>query len=205
MNAVRAGAGYSCALALFCAFAWMACARASDGTGFVEEPEGYRMDEYRTPTPATLRGAAVVDAHQLRALLEREPDAALIDVLPLMRKPPDFPPERLWRTPTRHNLPDSVWLPNVGDGDISPEFEEYLIENLARLTSRNKQRVLVFYCLRDCWMSWNTAKRALALGYRNVYWFPGGTDEWEVMGYPLEVSGPVKMPEFREIPQEAGR
>ena len=205
MNAVRYRAGYDCALVLFCALAWMACARASGGPNFVEEPEGYRMGEYRTPTPATLRGATVVDARQLHALLEREPDAALIDVLPLIRKPPDFPPEKLWRTPTRYNLPGSVWLPNVGDGDISPEFEEYLVENLERMTDKNARRPLVFYCLKDCWMSWNVAKRALALGYRNVYWFPGGTDEWELMGYPLKVSKPVKMPGFREIPRKAER
>ena len=160
------------------------------------------MSEYRTPTPATLRGATTVDAEQLHALLEHEA-AALIDVLPLMRKPPDFPPGGLWRPPTRRNLPGSVWLPNVGDGDISPEFEEYLIENLERLTLQSKQSAFVFYCLRNCWMSWNAAKRALVMGYRNVYWFPGGTDEWKLMGYPLEVSKPVQMPEFREIPQEA--
>ncbi len=199
MNAVGRAAGYRYTLALLCALAWMACARVAAAADFVAEPEGYRMDEYRTPTPATLRGATVVNARQLHVLLEREP--ALIDVLPLMRKPPDFPPGNLWRTPPRRNIPGSAWLPNVGDGDISPVFEEYLNENLERLTARNKQRPLVFYCLIDCWMSWNSAKRAIALGYRNVYWFPGGTDEWELMGYPLELSDPVKMPEFREIPR----
>ncbi len=198
-NIARSEARYECTLAaaLCCTLAWAVCARASNGTEAVEEPAGYRMDDYRSPTPPALRGAITVDARQLHALLERRPDAALIDVLPLQRKPPDFPPERLWRTPTRHNLPGSVWLPNVGDGEISPAFEEYFVEHLDRLTADDKERPLVFYCLIDCWMSWNSAKRAAALGYRNIYWFPGGTDEWELMGYPLEVSEPMKMPEFR--------
>lgn len=186
--------GGTWAVTLLWALACTACVRAP-GAG-VEEPAGYRMDDYRTPVPATLRGATVVDARQLHALIEREPDTVPIDVLPAMRKPPDFPPDRLWRPPPRYNLPGSVWLPNVGDGDVSPVFEKYFIENLDRLTAGNKHRPLVFYCLIDCWMSWNSAKRAIALGYRNVYWFPGGTDEWELHDYPLERSRPVKMPEF---------
>jgi hypothetical protein len=33
---------------------------------------------------------------------------------------------------------------------------------------------LCFYCLADCWMSWNAAKRALSLGYSNVAWYREG-------------------------------
>ena len=200
MNPAGSGASHRRAwtAALLWALAWAVCARAS---GVVEEPEGYRMSDYRTPVPETLRGAIVVDAQQLHALIQREPDAVPIDVLPAMRKPPDLPPDRLWRPPPRYNLPGSVWLPNVGDGDISPVFEKYFVENLDRLTAKDKRRPLVFYCLADCWMSWNSAKRAMALGYRNVYWFPGGTDEWELYDYPLERSNPVKMPEFKELAQ----
>ncbi len=198
MNASETNRRCAWATMFLWALAWTVCARASGG---IEEPEGYRMDDYRTPVPATLRGATVVDAQQLHALIEREPDVVPIDVLPAMRKPPDFPPDRLWRPPPRKNLPGSVWLPNVGDGDISPVFEKYFIENLDRLTAENIHRPLVFYCLIDCWMSWNSAKRALELGYQNVYWFPGGTDEWELHGYRLERSTPVKMPEFEDIVQ----
>ena len=39
--------------------------------------------------------------------------------------------------------------------------------------------MIVIYCLRDCWMSWNAAKRAMTMGYRNVVWYPDGTDGWE--------------------------
>jgi rhodanese-related sulfurtransferase len=34
-------------------------------------------------------------------------------------------------------------------------------------------------------MSWNAAKRALALGYTHVMWFSEGTDGWQELGYPL--------------------
>ena len=42
--------------------------------------------------------------------------------------------------------------------------------------------LVVIYCLADCWMSWNAAKRILAYGYSNVAWYPEGTDGWERTG-----------------------
>jgi len=44
---------------------------------------------------------------------------------------------------------------------------------------------LVFFCLKNCWMSWNAAKRALEYGYSNVMWYRDGSDGWQELGYPL--------------------
>lgn len=161
----------------------------------IAEPDGYRMENYRAPVPATLRGATVVNAAELHALInDSGGKTVLIDVMPLHPKPPDFPDDRLWRPPTRYNLPGSTWLPNVGYGTISPQFKDYLVMNLGRLNGGDKYKRLVFYCAADCWMSWNAAKRAMTLGFQNIYWFPGGSDEWEIMGYELTAGDPVKMP-----------
>ena len=169
-------------------------------SGTVPEPQGYRMDDYRTPVPATLRGATVVDADELHALLKSDGGkVALIDVFPLHPKPIDLPADRLWRPPTRYNLPGSVWLPNVGYGTISPQYKEFLVAHLKKLSAGEEQRRLVFYCAADCWMSWNAAKRALELGFGNIYWFPGGTDEWEFLGYELTTAEAEKIP--REEPE----
>jgi PQQ-dependent catabolism-associated CXXCW motif protein len=51
----------------------------------------------------------------------------------------------------------------------------------------------LFYCLRDCWMSWNAAKRAIALGY-TVAWYPDGTDGWQDAGLPLSAAVPAPRP-----------
>src|ERR1700747_1637350 len=54
------------------------------------EPEGYRMDDYRAPTPATVAGAVVLDtdtAHQLW----KSGEAVWIDVLPAPRRPANLP------------------------------------------------------------------------------------------------------------------
>jgi PQQ-dependent catabolism-associated CXXCW motif protein len=56
---------------------------------------------------------------------------------------------------------------------------DWFARELARLSAGNRDAPLVFYCLRDCWMSWNAGKRALALGYRQVLWFADGSDGWQ--------------------------
>src|SRR6185369_14930102 len=39
----------------------------------VPEPDGYRQDKYRGETPATLKGATVVQADELRRMMRQEP------------------------------------------------------------------------------------------------------------------------------------
>ena len=39
-------------------------------------------------------------------------------------------------------------------------------------------------------MSWNAAKRAVAWGFTNVIWYPGGVEEWEAAKLPLEERTP---------------
>jgi quinoprotein dehydrogenase-associated probable ABC transporter substrate-binding protein/PQQ-dependent catabolism-associated CXXCW motif protein len=161
----------------------------------VPEPEGFRMEAYRAPVPATLAGAVTVGTAELRALLETE-RPVLIDVLPAPRPPADRAGARLWRPEPRANIPGSVWLPNVGYGDLAPEFQAYFEDNLERLTGGDRSRRLVIYCQTDCWMSWNAAKRAIRSGYDNVVWYPDGTEGWAAAGLPLAPATPVPMPEF---------
>ena len=88
------------------------------------EPDGYRMGAYRSPTPATIAGATVVTTEDARRLWERKA-AIFIDVLPRPPKPENLPEDVIWRVPPRYNIPDSVWLPNVGFGALAPEVESY--------------------------------------------------------------------------------
>lgn len=158
----------------------------------VPEPDGYRMAEYRAPVPATLTGARTVATTELQQLIAAE-RPLLIDVLPQARKPEGT---ALWLPPKRADLPGSVWLPNTGHGELTPEFQRYFEDHLKRLTAGDPDRPMVFYCLAECWMSWNAAKRAIALGYRQVIWYPEGTDGWAAAGLPLTVTEPEPMPDF---------
>jgi PQQ-dependent catabolism-associated CXXCW motif protein len=49
----------------------------------------------------------------------------------------------------------------------------------------------VIYCHRNCWLSWNAAKRAISYGYRNVYWFPDGMEGWRAAGLPTASAEPL--------------
>jgi PQQ-dependent catabolism-associated CXXCW motif protein len=151
----------------------------------VPEPEGYRLDAYRAPVPRTLEGAVVLDTTGLIALLAREP-VVLIDVMPAPRRPPGRGAGRPWLPPPRFHLPGSVWLPNVGLGELPASTAAWLARRLEELTGGTKTKPLVFYCERDCWMSWNAAKRAhRELGYRRVHWYPDGIQGWEEAGLAL--------------------
>jgi PQQ-dependent catabolism-associated CXXCW motif protein len=89
------------------------------------------------------------------------------------------------------NIPGSIWLPDTGYGALAAETESYLRIGLERITNGDHARLLIIYCRRDCWMSWNAAKRALTMGHKNVAWYPEGTDGWEAAGLPLRVTEPA--------------
>jgi PQQ-dependent catabolism-associated CXXCW motif protein len=156
----------------------------------VPEPDGYRTDDYRSPVPKTLKGARVVTAESAEPLW-RDGSAVFIDVFPRAPKPPNLPAGTVWRDPVHMSMKGANWLPNVGYGVLSPEFADYFMTRLARLTNGDTAKPVVFYCLRNCWMSWNAAKRALSWGYTSVLWFSEGTDAWQEAGNELERVEPV--------------
>lgn len=144
--------------------------------------EGYRLGDYRAPTPLSLEGAVTVDTDEVRDLMATGSVIA-VDVLPAPRRPDDG----AWLLPRpRLSLPGAVWLANAGYGDLSPAMARWFAEELNRLTAGDRERPLMFFCVIDCWMSWNAAKRALSLGHTRVYWYPEGSDGWEFAGQPLE-------------------
>lgn len=156
----------------------------------VAEPEGFRNENYRAPTPDTLRGARVLSTQDAEAAWKSR-TAIFLDVMPHAPRPANLPPGTIWREKPRRSIPGSAWLPDTGYGALAPATDNYLRNNLVRLTGGDKTRMLVIYCLRDCWMSWNAAKRILAMGYSNVAWYPDGTDGWEEALLPLEPVRPV--------------
>lgn len=157
------------------------------------EPDTYRTENYRAPTPATLHGATVIDTAGAHALWVAKA-AAFIDVLPQPPRPAGLPADTIWHPKPRDDIPGSVWLPDTGYGELAPAMEGYFRDNLARVTGGDHDRPIVIYCLAQCWMSWNAARRAVALGYTHVNWYRDGTDGWAAAGYPLERRTPEKRP-----------
>lgn len=148
------------------------------------EPEGYRMEDFRSPVPLTLKGARVISNDEAADLWNKN-GAVFIDVYPQAPKPPNLPAGTFWRDPVHRSIEGAVWMPNVGYGGLSTEMDAYFRAALEKLSKGNRSAPLAFFCLKDCWMSWNAAKRALEYGYSNVMWFRDGTDGWQELGYPL--------------------
>jgi PQQ-dependent catabolism-associated CXXCW motif protein len=161
------------------------------------EPLGYRMDDYRSPTPATLHGATVLSTNEARDLWERHA-AVFIDVLPQAPRPTGLPSSTIWRDKPREDIPGSIWLPDTGYGTLAPVMEQYFAQGLEEVSGSDRDRILIFYCLVNCWMSWNAAKRAIAMGYTHVAWYPDGTDGWAGSHLPLELRPPPKRPQAAE-------
>ncbi len=181
---IRAIVSFGCVLGALAAHA----AIAGEGPP-VDEPAGYRMENFRAPVPATLKGAKVVDTNAAIAIWSQH-SAVFVDALPRAPKPAGLPKGVVWRDAPRSDIPGSIWLPDTGYGELAPTMHRYFEAGLARATKGEKATQLVFYCLKDCWMSWNAAKRALAAGYANIAWYPDGTDGWAAAGQKLEPREP---------------
>lgn len=182
-----ASAGFGAALA---ALAWMGPAAAADA--LFDPATGYRVDRYRAPVDRPVEGGTAIGLAELDRLLA-ERDAALIDVMPA-RAGYD-PASGVWRLiDRRDNIPGSVWLPEVGRGALEPRLAAYFEQALARLLAGRHDRPLVFYCMADCWMSWNAVRRAARLGYGAVYWFADGSDGWFDAGRELVRAEPWPVP-----------
>lgn len=163
---------------------------AASQSANVAEPSAYRMSDYKAPTPATIdgkKGLTTAEAHALWA----DHKVIFIDVLPRPPKPANLLPGTIWHDKPRADIPGSLWLPDTGYGALAPPVEAYFTQGLRAASKSKSDAALVFYCLRQCWMSWNAAKRAKSLGYTNVLWYPDGTNGWEEAGYKLEPREPM--------------
>jgi PQQ-dependent catabolism-associated CXXCW motif protein len=184
------GAGARAALTLLCLGLSTAAAQNAETP---PEPETYRLEDYRAPTPATLRGAAILTTKEAEALW-RSHSAAFVDVLPQPPRPSNLPAGTIWRDKPRPDIPGSLWLPDTGYGELAPITLDYFSRGLEKAANGDRSRRLVFYCLANCWMSWNAAKRALSLGYSDVAWYREGTDGWAAAGLPLQEATPELRP-----------
>ncbi len=165
----------------------------------VPVPDGYRIEDYHAPVPDRVPGGAVIHAAEVRKL--RAAGAIVIDVLPAPRQPPTMKPGMPWLPAPHLDIPGSIWLPDFGRGALNKVMANWFHEKLRELTHDDPDRALVFYCQAQCWMSWNAAKRAAALGFRHVFWFPEGVDGWREAGFALAPATPETPPDGEEAPQ----
>jgi PQQ-dependent catabolism-associated CXXCW motif protein len=153
---------------------------AGPATAQVAEPDSYRGEPYRAPVPATLQGATVIDAAQAMRL--HADGVPVLDVLPRKTRPEGLPEGTIWREPPHETIPGAVWLWDTGWEALAPAEQSRLERGLEQASGGDWAAPLVIFCRSDCWMSWNAARRAVALGYTGIHWFPGGIEGWLAAG-----------------------
>ncbi len=193
LAAAAMAAGFACPTGAASLVAAAARDSATAAMSPVAEPAGYWTGSVNAPTPATLHGAKVVSAKQVRALLKTG-SAVIIDVSNAPRRPEGLAPGAPWMPTAHPGIPGALWIPGAGMGVVPVAVEKYFKAKLASSTGGDFSRPVVIYCHSRCWLSWNAAKRAVSYGYRNVSWFPQGIEGWRASGLSTTELKPLQPP-----------
>jgi PQQ-dependent catabolism-associated CXXCW motif protein len=160
-------------------------AKARGDLELFDPKTGYRLTAYRAAAPAAIEGGKLINVDALEILIEKE-KPLLIDVMYFdhgLLSRVSF--GLLGPNQNRMNIPDSVWLPKFGQGKLTDAEILNFKNTLAKLSEGDLNKPMVYYCLSDCWVSWNASRRAIEMGYKRVYWFKDGTDVWNDAGLKL--------------------
>lgn len=158
----------------------------------IDPKTGFRIAYYRAALPETVPGGTRLTVQQTHTHFKNK-TAIFLDVMAHTGSGPD-PIDGTWRlSKKRTNIKGSTWLADVGTGTLTPEMTTYFKSNLEKITKGDKTKTIVIYCTSDCWMGWNAIRRASNWGYKNLLWFPEGSDEWGQLNYPLENATPIPL------------
>jgi len=153
------------------------------------EPSGFWTGPVNDPVPTTIQGGKVIHAEALAALLKTT-RAVVVDVSDSPHRPQNLPATTTWLPVPHPGIPGAIWIPGAGLGAPPANVERFYRRRLATATGNDFKRTLVVYCHKQCWLSWNGAKRAIGYGYANVYWFPDGIEGWRKANLPTQVLRP---------------
>ena len=124
-----------------------------------------RSKKFHGPTPLTHASAATITTRALRDLMLSPEPPVLLDVL---------------GGQSHKTLSGAIWLKGAGHAQNRvKDLDNRLAAALEKLTGGDRSRTIVIFCLSsECWLSYNAALRASALGYSDVRWYRGGTQAW---------------------------
>jgi len=131
-----------------------------------------RRPPYTAPTPTRIPGGNVLTTMALNQMLKSEARLWLIDVA---------------SGDGHQSVAGAHWIPGAGHGThfLDP-LQSLMKERLAQLSGGDLSSPLVFFCVNaQCWLSYNAALRAIALGYSRVFWYRGGIEAWRRAGLPI--------------------
>ena len=140
----------------------------------VQPPRGLHPGQFHGPTPNTIPGGQVITTRGLYALYQQNLPVHVFDVLGGQQMLPKAIPAGFAANP----------------GSFEDQTQQQLAGMLRQVTGGANDHPLVFYCQGpQCWMSYNAAVRAIALGHRNVLWYRGGLEAWAQAGLPMGSQG----------------
>lgn len=117
-------------------------------------------------SPDQIEGATKVNAEDVFRLFESTPNLVIID-------------SRLADGPSSGRAQGFI------EGSVSLPDTQTDCTSLARVLPK-KTTPALFYCNGPkCGRSVTGIKVALSCGYKNLYWFRGGFEEWRDKGYPI--------------------
>ncbi len=108
---------------------------AQAGEDALFSTDGYRLDRYRSPTPATVDGARTIDTATLQRLLDGPEQPVLIDVF---RRP--WLHGQFASDEPHQNIPGSLWLANVGEGRPEARWLDYFAHYLKQASGGDRDR-----------------------------------------------------------------
>lgn len=131
-------------------------------------------EQLHAPTPTSIPGGQVISTQQLARLLQSGQGRVLL--LDLYGGP--------------QHIPGAVAAgPAAQGGSFEDSVQQGFDQFLQQATGGNTSRTIVVYCGGvHCWSSYNAGLRALKLGYRDVAWYRGGIEAWQLAGLPLQES-----------------
>lgn len=133
----------------------------------VAPPRSFYTGPMHAPTPTSIPGARLLTTQGLLQLAASGSQVLLLDVLG-----------------AQSTLPGALSVPVMARGrSLNDQTQSYVKSGLDRLTrGRTDTPVVVFCSDPQCWLSYNGALRAVAAGYRQVYWYRGGHAAWRMAG-----------------------
>ena len=143
---------------------------AEEDADFGVAPESMLHTDLIAPTPISVPGATTIRTGELVSLLSRL-KPIIIDVA-----------LDSWG----RSIPDAVGLQGTGHGaSFSEKVQDRFNRRMHVLTKGDLSAPIVALCVNsERFTAYNLALRLVALGYRQVYWYRGGVEAWQVNGLP---------------------
>ena len=153
---------------------------AEENVDFGVKPQRSLKTEVGTPTPMALPDGIA------KTLSTIELDDMINDAIVSVKEYPLV--IDVWNNEHNYTIDIARYIPYGGSpGTFTDDTQQRLASELAKLTRRQTDYPIVFFCLgAHCWESYNAVLRAHHAGYRNLYWYRGGIDAWMEAG--LEVA-----------------